>query len=252
MKIDFPLPKQGKQLTALWQEAFGDTVEFIEGFFCTAFSPSRCRCITINRQVVAALYWMDVRLGEQRYAYIYAVAVTEKRRAQGLARTLLADTEAHLALRGYDGVLLVPGSESLRTMYEKLGYVTCTTVSEFSAAAGETPIPLQRITRDEYAQLRQAYLPDGAGVEGEESVAFLETIVFFYRGENLLLAAHAENGKLWCPELLGDTTAAPGILKELRCTEGRFRTPGNGIPFAMFLPLSQKAQPPKHLAFAFD
>ncbi len=252
MKIDFPVPRQYKQLTQLWQEAFGDTEEFIDGYFCTAFSPARCRCITISRKVVAALYWMDVRLGEQRYAYIYAVAVTEKRRGKGLARTLLADTEAHLALRGYDGVLLVPGSESLRTLYQKLGYVTCTTVSEFSAAAGDSPIPLQRITRDEYAQLRQAYLPAGAGVEGEEGVAFLETIVFFYRGENLLLAAHAENSKLWCPELLGDTAAAPGVLKALRCTEGRFRTPGEDIPFAMFLPLSKKAQPPKHLAFAFD
>ncbi len=50
MKIDFPVPKQYKQLTALWQEAFGDTEEFIDGFFCTAFSPARCRCITINRK----------------------------------------------------------------------------------------------------------------------------------------------------------------------------------------------------------
>lgn len=252
MKIDFPVPKQYKQLTALWQEAFGDTDEFIDGYFCTAFSPARCRCITISRKVVAALYWMDVRMGEQRYAYIYAVAVTEKRRGKGLARTLLADTQAHLALRGYDGILLVPGSDSLRSLYEKLGYVTCTNVSEFPATAGDTPIPLQRINRDEYARLRRELLPEGAGVESEESIAFLETIVFFYRGENLLLAAHAENGKLWCPELLGDTAAAPGILKELRCTEGHFRTPGDKFPFAMFLPLSKNAQPPKHLALAFD
>lgn len=252
MKIDFPVPRQYKQLTALWQEAFGDTVEFIDGYFCTAFSPARCRCITISRKVVAALYWMDVRLGEQRYAYIYAVAVTEKRRGKGLARTLLADTQAHLALRGYDGVLLVPGSDSLRSLYEKLGYVTCTSVSEFPADAGDTPIPLQRISRDEYARLRREVLPAGAGVEDEESIAFLETMVFFYRGENLLLAAHAENGKLWCPELLGDTTAAPGILKALRCTEGHFRTPGDKFPFAMFLPLSKNAQPPKYLSLAFD
>lgn len=252
MKIDFPVPRQYKQLTALWQEAFGDTEEFIDGFFCTAFSPARCRCITISRKIVAALYWMDVRLGEQRYAYIYAVAVAEKRRGKGLARTLMADTQAHLALRGYDGILLVPGSESLRSLYEKLGYTTCTTVSEFPAAAGDAPVTLNRINREEYARLRRDLLPDGSAVEEEENIAFLETMVFFYRGENLLLAAHAENGKLWCPEFLGDAGAAPAVLKALHCAEGHFRSPGEGFPFAMFLPLSKRAQAPKYLSLAFD
>lgn len=252
MKIDFPVPRQYKQLTALWQEAFGDSEEFIDGFFCTAFSPARCRCVTISRKVVAALYWMDVRMGEQRYAYIYAVAVAEKRRGKGLARTLLADTQAHLSLRGYDGVLLVPGSEELRAMYEKLGYVTCTSVSEFSAQAGDTSVQLQRIDRDEYARLRRDLLPPDSGVEGHESIAFLETLAFFYRGENLLLAAHVNNGNLWCPELLGDPAAAPSILKALNCGEGRFRIPGTDSPFAMFLPLAEDAPAPKHLALAFD
>ena len=252
MKIDHPVPKQYKQLTQLWQEAFGDTEEFIDGFFCTAFSPARCRCIVINEKVVAALYWMDVRLGEQRFAYVYAVAVEEKRRGKGLGKLLLEDVQAHLALRGYDGVLLVPGSESLRGYYEKLGYRTCTQICEFPARAGEEAVALQRIDREEYARLRSGLLPEDSGVEEEENIAFLETIAFFYRGENLLLAAHGVNGKLWCPEYLGDPAAAPGVLKTLNCEEGHFRTPGDTFPFAMFLPLTEQAQPPKHLALAFD
>ena len=100
MKIDFPVPKQYPQLFSLWQEAFGDTEEFIDGFFCTAFSPARCRCMVINKKVVAALYWMDVRMGEQRYAYIYAVAVAKARRGKGLGRAMLEDAQAHLSFRG--------------------------------------------------------------------------------------------------------------------------------------------------------
>lgn len=252
MKIDHPVPKQYKQLVQLWQEAFGDTEEFIDGFFCTAFSPARCRCMIINKKVAAALYWMDVRLGKQRFAYIYAVAVEEKRRGKGLGKALLEDAQSHLALRGYDGVLLVPGSESLRGYYEKLGYSTCTYVHEFPAQAGEMPVALQRIDREAYARLRCRMLPEGSGWEEEENISFLETMAFFYQGENLLLAAHAENGKLWCPELLGDVSAAPGILKALNCAEGHFRTPGDTFPFAMFLPLRSEALPPKHLSFAFD
>ena len=252
MKIDFPVPRQYKQLTALWQEAFGDTEEFIDGFFCTAFSPARCRCMVINRKVVAALYWMDVRMGKERYAYIYAVAVAKARRGKGLARTLMNDVHAHLALRGYDGVLLVPQEEGLRSLYEKMGYTTCTHVHEFSASPDENPLQLQRINREEYAQLRLTALPEGSGIEQEENIAFLETLAFFYRGENLLLAAHMENGKLWCPEFLGDPAAAPGVLAALRCSEGSFRTPGDTFPFAMFHTLTGEAQPPRHLALAFD
>lgn len=252
MKIDFPVPKQYKQLITLWQEAFGDSEEFIDGFFCTAFSPARCRCMVINRKIVAALHWMDVRLGEQRFAYIYALAVTEQRRGKGLARVLMEEAQAHLALRGYDGVLLVPQTEKLREMYRKLGYTDCTTVTEFPAQAGEEAAALQRIDREEYAKLRRNMLPPDSAVEEDENIAFLETMAFFYRGENLLLAAHLENGKLWCPELLGDAAGAPGILKALKCTEGHFRTPGEGFPFAMFLPLTEEAVPPKHLALAFD
>ena len=32
MKIDFPVPAQYDQLMALWQEAFGDSEEFVDGF----------------------------------------------------------------------------------------------------------------------------------------------------------------------------------------------------------------------------
>lgn len=252
MKIDHPVPKQYKQLMQLWQEAFGDTEEYIDGFFCTAFSPARCRCMVINEKVAAAVYWMDVRLGEQRFAYLYAVAVEEKQRSKGFGKRLLEDVQENLSLRGYDGVLLVPGSESLRGYYEKLGYTTCTQICEFPARAGEKAALLRRIEREEYARLRAKLLPEGSAVEEEENIAFLETMAFFYRGENLLLAAHAENGKLWCPEYLGDVAEAPGVLKALNCTEGHFRTPGDTFPFAMFLPLTKEAEPPKHLALAFD
>lgn len=252
MKIDFPVPNQYKQLEALWQEAFGDTEEFIDGFFCTAFAPGRCRCITIDQKIVAALYWMDVTLEDRRFAYLYAVAVARSHRGRGLCAALMEDTRTHLAFRGYDGILLVPQEEGLRKMYEKMGYQTCTAVDEFSAGAGQTPAVLQRIDREEYARLRKEFLPAGSAIEEEESIAFLETMAFFYRGENLLLAAHAVNSKLWCPEFLGDRTAAPAVLAALRCTEGRFRTAGSTFPFAMFLPLEEDTRIPSHLAFAFD
>ena len=252
MKIDFPIPTQYNQLVSLWQEAFGDTEEFIDGFFCTGFSPARCRCVILDGRIVAALYWMDLTCDDRRFAYLYAVAVAKSHRGKGLCTTLMADTRDHLAFRGYDGILLVPQEEGLRKMYEKMGYRDATSVDEFLAQAGDAPAVLQRIDREEYARLRRKLLPPGSAVEEEESIAFLETMAFFYRGENLLLAAHAENSKLWCPEFLGDRKDAPGVLAALRCSQGHFRVPGSAIPFAMFLPLEEDVQVPGYLGFAFD
>ena len=252
MRIDYPEENRIPQLRQLWKEAFGDDDAFLDKFFSTAFAADRCRCGIVDDKLAAALYWFDCKLDNRPIAYLYAVAVAKSHRKQGLGKALLADTQAHLAFRGYDGVLLVPGSGDLRSYYEKLGYRTCTHVHEFPARAGLEAIPLQRIDRDEYARLRSQMLPAGSGLDVQENIAFLETTAFFYRGENLLLAAHAESGKLWCPEYLGDPDAAPGILKGLSCAEGLFRTPGDTFPFAMFLPLTDGTQSPTHLGLAFD
>lgn len=252
MKIDFPVPKQGMELAGLWQEAFGDSLEFIEGFFCTGFSPSRCRCLTVDNKIAAALYWFDMTCNGQRFAYLYAVATAKAHRGQGLCRTLMADTHAHLKLRGYDGVLLVPQTEELRKMYTKMGYSPCTTIREFTCEASETPVALQRIDRDAYSEARRTFLPEGGAVQDEESIAYLEMMAFFYRGDDFLLAARKEGNRLTCPELLGNTSAAPGILAALNCTSGSFRTPGEGTPFAMFLPLEKAAQAPSYFGLAFD
>ena len=252
MKIDYPLPTQYEELVNLWQEAFGDTREFIGGFFRTAFSPARCRCVSIDGQVAAALYWMDLRLRQHRYAYIYAVAVAKASRGQGLCARLMADTREVLALRGYDGALLVPQDEGLRKMYGKMGYRDCTQVSEFPAVNSASPLPLERIDRDSYHRLRRELLPEGSTLEEPESIAFLQTHMEFWSGPGLLLAANITDGTLWSPEYLGDSAAAPDVLAALNCREGHFRTPGEGFPFAMFLPLAADAPWPKHLALCFD
>lgn len=252
MKIDFPVPSQYDALTALWQEAFGDSEEFIDGFFCTGFSPSRCRCVTQDDQVIGALYWFDTTYENQRFAYVYAVAVAKAHRGKGICTALMKDTHTHLRLRGYSGVLLMPQEEPLRKMYAKLGYSDCTRIGGFHCAAAETPAELRRIDRDEYARLRRTYLPEGAAIQEEESIAYLEMMAFFYAGDDFLLAARSKSKVLTGLELLGNTAAAPGILTALNCTEGHFRVPGSDTTQAMFLGLAEAVTPPTYLGLIFD
>lgn len=242
MKIDYPLEMQIPGLRSLWKEAFGDSDAFLDIFWDTAFSADRCRCITVDGQVAAALYWFDCRLDDRPIAYVYAVATAKTFRGQGLCRKLMDDTRLLLADLGYSGIILVPEMH-LIGMYEGMGYKVCSYVREFTCRASSNPVVLQEISAAEYADLRRQYLPKGGVVQENENLQFLSGISKLYTGDGFLYADDAE--------LLGNTDAAPGILAALGKTSGTFRCPGNEIPFAMYLPLDNQ-RAPAYFGLAFD
>lgn len=252
MVIDRPRPGSVPQLRQLWQLAFGDTEEFLDLFFSTAYSPDRCRCVTEDGQVTAALYWFDCSCNGQKMAYLYAVATHPDHRGKGLCRALMASCHRHFSAQGYAGSLLVPQEDGLRRMYRAMGYRDCTAISEFSCPAGDIPTPLRSISQEEYARLRRDFLPENSLLQEGENLDFLEKQAAFYTGPHFLLAAAAEADSLYGLELLGDPGAAPGILKALNRIHGTFRIPGKEIPFAMYHPLSPNAPAPAYFGLAFD
>lgn len=240
-----------KQLKELWRLAFGDSEEFIDLFFSTAYAPDRCRSIAMDGQIAAALYWLDAEYAGQRFAYIYAVATHPDFRGRGLCRALMEDTHGHLARLGYDGALLMPAEAGLRQMYSKMGYRECCSVSEFSSRAG-TPLPVRQITLEEYALLRRQLLPAGGVIQEGASLVYLAAYARFYAGEDFLLAAVPSDKMLNGMELLGSRDAAPGILAALGYETGTFRAPGSEIPFTMFRPLNADAIAPTYCGLVFD
>lgn len=251
MNIDFPSAGQSAGLRSLWQEAFGDSDAFLDAFFTAAAPLQRCRCITVEGQVAAALYWFDCSYGGQSVAYLYAVATRRVFRGKGLCHRLLEDTHRLLTQRGYAGVLLVPGSEELRSFYAAQGYETATRLQLLSQGAGPQAVPLRQLTARDYAALRRQYLPEGSVIQEGENLSFLETQATLYAGTDFLLAARQDGETLEGLELLGNAQAAPEILCALGCREGTFRIPGTQVPFAMWHPLcSQEA--PQYFGLAFD
>lgn len=252
MTIDYPAAGQVSQLKALWKAAFGDPDAFIDPFFEIAYAPERCRCIIIDGQPAAMLYWFETTCGGQRFAYIYAVATDPAFRNRGLCRILMEDTAAVLKGEGYDGMLLYPASEGLIRMYAKMGFAHCTTVREFECEAAGEPAALRRIGKAEYARLRRQYLPDGGAVQEGAMLDFLASQAEFCAGENWVAAVSSYDGKLHCQELLGDTGTAPGILKTLGEKKGVFRTFGAEKPFAMGYAFSEKCKFPGYFGLPLD
>ena len=250
MNIDYPSPSQIEELRALWQEAFGDDEAFMERFYTYGFAPDRCRCLTIDGHVAAALYWFDCSYQGKPLAYLYGVATLKVYRGQGLCRALAENTHDHLKYLGYAGEILVPAGEDLFRMYEKMGYHTCTAVSEFTATAGPEAAQMRQIDREEFSRLRREYLPAGGVIQEGDNLDFLQTMADFYVGEDFLLTV-VRDEKFFAPELLGNTAAAPAILAALRQNQGLFRCPGTEKPFAMYHGL-RELPAPHYFGLAFD
>ncbi len=262
-------PKNTEPLRQLWKQAFGDSDAFLDAFFTHAYSPNRCRQIAENGTVVAALYWFDCAFSGKKIAYLYAVATDEAYRNRGLCRLLMEDTHRHLKSLGYDGTLLVPGSKSLFSFYEKLGYRTCCNVNEFTCKAnnritlppmtlrledGTVPaLPLRAIDPRNYYHLRQRYLPAGY-VEPDISVfEFMkESGYSFYAGNDFIFCGTTKDNTLIVAEFLGNTSLAPGIVALLGMKKGQFRTIGEEKPFAMYHPLTHHLDKPSFFALALD
>lgn len=248
MNIDYPAQEQIEQLKALWQEAFGDSEEFLSHFYTHGFASDRCRCLTDGNQILAALYWFDCRLDDRPFAYLYAIATAKSRRGQGFCRMLVENTLNLLKNLGYAGAILVPAEEDLFPMYEKMGFAQRINITEFSCSASTPGAQLQKLTAKEFCRVRREYLPTG-GVEQEAGMDFLQTMADFYAGRDFLFVVSKEDD--FFPELLGNRAAAPHILAALNKKNGRFRTVGEEKPFALCHSLCD-GPAPTYFSLAFD
>jgi len=256
MIIDKPASGLMSQLWDLWRNAFGDSGEFLDAFFTTAYSPDRCRCAVEDGKLVAAVYWFDCELQGKKVAYLYALATAMAYRGRGIAHKLMDEVHSLLRQRCYEGVILVPGTQQLRCFYETMGYRTCTQIAEFICAGAADEVQLRRVTPEEYAKERRdllSLLEPGGVIQERENLAFLASQATLYIGQNFLLAARGEGDTLVGIELLGDAQMAPGILQALGYAQGSFRTRGEGTDFAMYRPLGGSTLPaPTYFGLAFD
>ncbi len=233
-------------LRALWKEAFSDTDAFLDSFFSLAFAPERALVARESEKVLSALYWLNCTWEEKTVAYVYAVATDKKHRGKGLCKALMAQLHSRV-----DRAVLVPADEGLRGFYGGLGYRNFGGMEEILCYPGETAVAVEKLTAKSYAEKRKALLPAGGVLQEGEFLPLLEEMLTFYGGDGWLLAATAQEGKLFGAEYLGDKALLPGILRSLGFWEGKIRCPGD-TPFAMYWDAYGQNSLPEYFAFALD
>ena len=251
MTVDKPAQGQIPQLRSLWQQAFGDSDAFLDGFFATGFSENRCMCITWNETVVAALYWFDCLWNGSKLGYIYAVATDKTFQGKGFCRKLMEMTHRHLKNEGYVGATLVPGSRALFSMYEKMGYRGFSPKQIKEVAAAQTPVAIHTLTPEDYAQRRKKILPPGGVVQDGAALDYLATYAGFYEADGCLFCGGGED-VFQFQEFLGEEEKLPGILAGLQTGLGRVPCPGDGLDSAMFIPLTDSPEMPMYFGLPLN
>lgn len=235
MIIRAPEQRDIPRLRKLWQEAFGDGEDFLDGFFSAGFSPSRCRLVELQGRPAAVLYWFDCAFCGKKLAYIYGVATDKACRGQGLCRGLMIHTHEQLRALGYSAAVLVPGNQKLFSMYDKLGYRAFCPMHFAEISEGHRPFPVKELSACAYFSRRQTLLPDG-GIAQESVGEFLSLFAEFYGGEDWIACLTRENEILCFQEFLGDEAKLPGIVKTLGAVSAKLYLPG-GEPRAMYCSL---------------
>lgn len=247
MTIEAPHSRDIPALRRLWKEAFGDDDLFLDGFFGTAFSPQRCRCVFMGDRLAAALYWFDCSWEGKKIAYIYAVATDKAYRGRNLCRSLMEKTHEELLGSGYAGAALVPGNAGLFELYGKLGYRPFCPLHNNEISAGKTAIAVKKLTPKEFSIRRRDLLPEGGIIQEGVTLTYLACFTEFYEADGCVMCLSCEDDTAYFQEFLGDPKKLPGILAGLGVKKGAVHLPG-GKDSAMYY--SPKEEMPSYLGLS--
>ena len=215
-------------LRALWRQAFRDDDATIDAFFETLFPVCDAFAAREGDALCAMLFCLPQTLvcaaGEQKAAYVYAVATDERFRHQGACRGLLQYAEKKLKSRGVRLLTLSAATEELGAMYEKLGF----SGGRAAYAPQTLPLPAGRaevINATAYAGLRETLLGDSPHIRYDKPTleyAGLDDTFYLLDAPGALGCAAVRklpDGRLRADELLPDERVLPALAAALGQTE---------------------------------
>lgn len=127
-------------MTALWEKIFGDSGDFVRGFY-RAVSPETVLALD-GEKIAGMVNIADAALDGRLCGYIYAACVDEEYRGRGLFGALMRFCEY---VKPYEYLCLIPASEQLVSMYGHLGYEKLPLEPDFTSE--QTPSELD-VTAD--------------------------------------------------------------------------------------------------------
>ena len=142
----------------LWLEVFkNDSPAFVDTFFEKFYKNNNTLLCYDGKRLVSMLYWIDIKIKYNRRvykgAYLYGVATLPTERGAGLFSRLHDVFVDTLLLRSYKFVIAIPETDSLFSMYKKLGYTAPFRTCEYSISS----LDFDELTPEEAFERRSVF-----------------------------------------------------------------------------------------------
>ena len=224
--------KDRRALVSLWTRVFGDPSEVVEAFLDLLPEMGTGVLIEENDALLGPAYLIDgftlVSPGAEprRCGYLYAVAVEEHARGQGLGAEISRAAAAAGRARGAEIICTLPAERSLYAWYKSvlsLCYVN-RRISYLSSLSSLAP-RWTSLSAEEYGKRREELLAGRSHVRlSPPALRFQRELCLcygggFYAAEDGIFCAYSEENGIWrLPELLVPESSPPPF-DDLRATE---------------------------------
>lgn len=169
-------------MKAVWKESFGDSDEFLDGFFALLPDNGTAVLASSDEGVLGVAYVLTCQalkgkgIIEPVVGYIYAVAVKSSHRCRGLGSALTEAAIKAAKRREAKIITTLPASPELYSFYERFGLRTALRRKKYSVPACDIERRM-KLTATEYMMYRRFLLPQKPYLYTSESGTQLEKLL---------------------------------------------------------------------------
>lgn len=223
-------------LKALWQVAFGDPPDVIDGFFSALYKPGMAVVWEEDDVIASAVYLLDAGRTPLpdgtmlRTSYAYALGTLPAYRGRGLGSAVTRAAIGRSVELGFDCNVICPAEESLFPYYTRLGYDHVLSIAADEIAQSESvdlSITINIMSTDfaAYSLLRRGFSPNCSTLYPADYLRYVEQVCRasgggLYQvkidGDPCLAAVSIGDNRLFVREFLPAAFAAPGVQALLR------------------------------------
>ncbi|MCF0137762.1 MAG: GNAT family N-acetyltransferase [Oscillospiraceae bacterium] len=209
-------------LTALWNEVFYDDIALIGRFFELLPKLGRGYVADVEGEIIGMAYVLNLFLEQQKFGYIYAVAVKEEYRSRSVGTALLTRCR-----KDTPKLCTFPATDSLYQWYQsKLGMTYLSHCRYEKIPPKDSEGAIKVLSASEYAARRSEYNP--AVRYPIEWYEYQRELCRTYGGGmfaygRAIACGYIENGVLKISECLGSADFIPMLCSRLGADHAEIR-----------------------------
>lgn len=188
LHISKPMGKTADDIVYLWQQAFGDSEEYIRNFMDASFYRG-CVAAVKDDRVISAVH-LTCPTDDESFIYGYAVATLEEERGKGISG-MLHESIFAACREKYATYAVHPATDSLVAFYTRLG-MNISSYRYFTNVEGDGG-KCALISRKEYRDIREML----CGNINEDWLRLGEYDLLGFDMDGIWCAAAVSDGTIW-------------------------------------------------------